>query len=160
MIYIDPLTTVDFHVDAKGNGLIEDQLRRSLSYFARFLLDYKIPEEVRGGPRFGVKEYIHPSLELVTLHQSYEHGLQELMEEFAENHYIDHKEPFWGTATTILDLLAEMFDRKLLEGVNQISLPKRLLTLSEKGCGWIKPKYKGKKRGYEISHPYPEEVKS
>jgi len=158
MLYIDPNATVEFPVDEKtGRGVIMELLRRALPYFARFLYDYKIPEEVRGGPRFGVKEYIHPALENATSHQSYEHGLQEILEEFAENHYLSKTTPYWGTSTQILQELADMFDRKLLESLNQITLPKRLNLLIDKGCSWIQVKVKNKRRGYEISHPRPEE---
>jgi len=44
-------------------------------------------------------------------------------------------------------------NNKMLEGLNHITLPKRLNTLHEKGVDWIKPCCQGKRRGFKIYNP-------
>ena len=41
----------------------EERIGRELPFFARWLLDWKAPEYVKAGARFGVVSYHHPSLE-------------------------------------------------------------------------------------------------
>ena len=81
-----------------------ERISEELPSFARWLLDYRIPEHCRGGARFGVRSYHDPSL-LETARQSGQTaGFIELLERFFSSR--PATAPDWtGSAT---DLLAEM----------------------------------------------------
>ena len=78
----------------------EKLIAKELPYFARYILDYEIPAELRE-QRFGVKPYHEPSLVSTAQHSSRTAGFNELLDDWT-NTYFNVLSPvaeFWkGTA--------------------------------------------------------------
>jgi len=85
--------------------------------------------------------------------------LQEIMEEFAVDYYNDKNsdpgKPYWGTSTQLLQELSELYSEapKVMEGLNHITLPKRITTLIERGCDWLEVEYRKSRRGFIVRKP-------
>jgi hypothetical protein len=83
-----------------------DRIRAELPAFARWLLDYQIPEHCRGDVRFGVKCYHHAALIETARQSGRTAGFIELLERFLRSRFAHPYRGDWtGTAT---DMLAEM----------------------------------------------------
>ena len=82
-----------------------------------------------------------------------------LMEEFAVDYYNDKNsdpgKPYWGTSTQLLQELSELYSEapKVMEGLNHITLPKRITTLIERGCDWLEVEYRKSRRGFIVRKP-------
>ena len=139
-----------------GRGIIEDIFRKDLPFFCRGCYDLiakGVPKELDGGPRFGVKSYIHPTLKKEADFQSTEHSVKELLAIWKSNYFADHPsdEFYSGTGTHLLELLLSTFDTpKVLDGLNGSSLPQKLVTLHRKGCEWIEVVTDGEDRLFKI----------
>lgn len=94
---------VEFHEQAEMVNI----LAAEAPYFARKLLDFKIPEYCRDKARFGVKPYWDPSLLRAAEHSSSTGGFLEILESWKESYFKDSPEVFWeGTAFQLHNLLA------------------------------------------------------
>jgi hypothetical protein len=83
-----------------------DHIRAELPAFARWLLDYEIPEHCKGDVRFGVKCYHHAALIETARQSGRTAGFIELLERFLRFRFSYPYQGDWsGTAT---DMLAEM----------------------------------------------------
>lgn len=160
MLKIPEDAKVDFPIDPKTKrGIIMELLAKERPFFARYLHDLELPDRFLGDPRFGIKEYVDPELEIESTNQSLEHGLQEIMEEFAVDYYNDKNsdpgKPYWGTSTQLLQELSELYSEapKVMEGLNHITLPKRITTLIERGCDWLEVEYRKSRRGFIVRKP-------
>ena len=66
------------------NQKLEAQIKDELPYFAKFLLDWKIPEGVEDVGRFGVQSYIDPTIADAAYDNSSRSTISELVEFFAK----------------------------------------------------------------------------
>lgn len=83
-----------------------DRIREELPAFARFLLDWPIPDHCKGDVRFGVKCYHHAELIETARQSSRTAGFIELLERFLRSLFSDSNISEWNGSAT--DLLAEM----------------------------------------------------
>lgn len=68
---------------------IEKILERELPWLARWLLDYKIPDELKGPNRFGVKSYADPALVETSRQSSPTAGFSQILELWKDIHFKD-----------------------------------------------------------------------
>ena len=82
-------------------------LRDELPHFARFLLEYQIPEHCRGSSRFGVRHYHEQSLLATAEHSSTAASFHEIVEDWRETYFAENPTlPYWsGTSYQFLKKL-------------------------------------------------------
>jgi hypothetical protein len=82
---------------------------KELPYFARFVNDWEIPEELKGNARFGVKPFIDESVERLIINSSTTAGLAEVINEFATEYFLANpKETEWiGTVVKLCRQLGQ-----------------------------------------------------
>lgn len=86
---------------------MERILATEAPYFARKLLNFKIPESCKDKARFGIKPYYDPSLLRAAEHSSSTGGFLEILESWKESYFKGSSEAFWeGTASQLHNLLA------------------------------------------------------
>ena len=101
-----------------------DRIRAELPYFARYLVDYEIPEQCRGDARFGVKCYHHPDL-IETAQQSSRTGVfLELLEMFKTSVFSDASREEWVGSST--QLLSDMLNDEATKHVAAKYSPEQL----------------------------------
>tara|TARA_R100000152_G_C6782121_1_gene218522 strand:+ start:6401 stop:8497 length:2097 start_codon:yes stop_codon:yes gene_type:complete len=119
---------------------IKDKIKEELPAFARWLLDYDIPQEQRE-LRFGVKAYINPHLENLAIADSRYSHIAELMNIYRAT----LKDGVWeGTTSELLQVLsADEKRRVLLKDLNPRKLGWGLNHIFSKGTDWLtKPKHR------------------
>jgi hypothetical protein len=77
-------------VEFPVRGQLLAMLDRELPHFARFLLDYQIPEECLGTSRFGVKAYHEPMLLQTADQSSRSAGFAEIVSDWATTYFEDN----------------------------------------------------------------------
>lgn len=112
---------------------------RELPYFARYLMDLKIPDHLQGSSRFGVKSYINVELEDYLLNNSAHAYVWEIIEIFKESYFTSHGAQEWrGTATEFIKELGEYPGANhFLKGVDSIRLGRSLNHYLSKGVPWL-----------------------
>jgi hypothetical protein len=127
--------TVDFPAPAE----LEAILQRELPFFARFLLDYQIPEQCKGDARFGVKAYHEASLVQTAEQSSLTAEFSEILEEW-KNWFFDIEEnkekKFWeGTAYQLKKSISfDPQDATALRGYGRGGVGRALASLKNKGA--------------------------
>lgn len=147
----------EFPVDPKtGYNMMEMLVKKELPYFLRFLYDYEPDPEVMGDSRFGVKSYIHPELAEASAVQSFEVSLEEMLDDFRVDYFRDRSKETEAhfTSTQLLNLLCDMFQHKMLEGLTPTTFPKRVNTLISRGNDWIEARVRKGKRGFVVKNPH------
>jgi len=117
-----------------------EKVESELPYFARYLKDYVIPEDMRE-VRFGVKAYVNSSLEAMAMADSRYSHITELLTLFRQTLHND----FWeGTCSDLLVVLnANENNRVLLKDVNPRKLGWGLNYIFSKGLNWLsKPRHR------------------
>ncbi len=114
---------------------IERILKRELPYFARFLLDYQIPEQCVGTARYGVKEYHEPTLLREAAHSSATNAFWELLSDWHTEWFKNHpKESHWkGTTFQLARLLMADEATRSAAKVNGDIVGRKLAGLKAKG---------------------------
>lgn len=87
-----------------GFKQLDEILAKELPYYARWLLDWKIPSHlISKDRRFGVVPYHHPDLVRAAVHQGPSHALAEFLSSTMDMYRAAHPEKqFWvGTATEL-----------------------------------------------------------
>lgn len=118
-----------------GAREIEDILRRELPYFARYLLDYRIPEQCVGAARFGVREYHEPSLMREAEFSSSTNGFLEVLTDWHHEWFQTHpKEQQWqGSCFQLVRLLQGDEATRAAIRLNQDIVARKLAGLKAKG---------------------------
>jgi hypothetical protein len=82
-----------------------DIIAEELPYFARYVNDWVIPDDLKGDARYGVREFIDASIEQRMLHASPAAGLSEVLNRFAWNYFSANPEDLiWIGSATALSL--------------------------------------------------------
>jgi len=89
------------------NEEIESVLEREVPHFARWLLDWEPPAEVRQGGRMGVKSYFDRGILLHSRQQHYAWNFQEILDMWTDSQEADGTvfEPLRATPVKLLSLL-------------------------------------------------------
>ncbi len=92
---------------------MEKIMARELPYFARYLLDYAIPEVCKANSRFGLKEFHDKTLVRIAEQSGYLSGFQQVLHAWRKLYFECHSEPYFeGTSLalqlSILQLCPEM----------------------------------------------------
>lgn len=98
------MRTTKTPIEFPSSREIEEILKRELPYYARWLLDFEIPERLRGSSRYGVKSYHEESLLKEAEYSSRTSSFYEVLSDWHKMWFSDHpKERFWeGTAFQLL----------------------------------------------------------
>ena len=117
-----------------SNKEVEAQIDRELPYFARYLLDYEVPERCKGSSRFGVAPYHEASLVRVAQLTSGLNSFLEILEDWRAEYFAEHSEPWVGTAHQFLvELHRDAAKSTVLRGLNIQRVMMQLSALRRKG---------------------------
>ena len=116
----------------------KEQIEKELPHFAQFLLDYELPKASKS-VRFGVKEYMSPTLDdLASVDSRYSY-MQELLTIFRSKHCLDDGEEWEGTCSELIMLLNKIDGANvLLRDVSARKMGWALSHLVSKGVDGIK----------------------
>ena len=118
------------------NQQLEAQIRNELPYFAKFLLDWKIPEGVEDVGRFGVQSFIDPTIADAAYDNSSRSTISELVEFFAKRcrEVNPDMERWCGTLTEFQVLVHELNNGRDVGSSRNLEFCRRgMITLEEAG---------------------------
>lgn len=112
--------------------------RKELPAFGAFLYHYEMPEQCKGGSRYGVKGYLHPELYSEAVSSGTCGTFQDLFSTFLHNHFGGRKSDVLdlnGTALEIYNLMAlDIGTKEMMQGfVSARNIGTRLGQLLAKG---------------------------
>ena len=81
-----------------SNREVEATIDREMPFFARYLVDYQVPEHCKGSSRFGVVSYHEKSLVRTAQLTSRLNSFHEILEDWKSDYFAEHREPWCGTA--------------------------------------------------------------
>jgi len=132
---------------------VEDVLDKELPSFARFLYDFQVPPNLAGNSRFGIASFIDPVIDDGAKLNAVENSLVELIEIWRESYFTVNasKAEWFGNTTELLREITQEFadEKKILEGVNTVTLGKRMKTICAKHS-WCSTIKRNGSRGYLI----------
>jgi hypothetical protein len=126
------------NIDPRSNWY--KKMMPELAYFAQYLADYKIPDELRGEKRFGVKPFHHPELLKSAAEAGPAAEIEDLLQEWREYYFtnssLEPKDNEWkgGAAAMMKSLKDGNFDfrggnRSLGRGMSRLA--------AQETCNWI-----------------------
>ena len=118
------------------NQKLEAQIKDELPYFAKFLLDWKIPEGVEDVGRFGVQSFIDPTIADAAYDNSSRSTISELVEFFAKRcrEINPDMERWCGTLTEFQVLVHELNNGRDVGSSRNLEFCRRgMITLEEAG---------------------------
>lgn len=130
-------------------------LDKELPHFARFLLEYQIPEHCRGSARFGVKAYHERSLLETAEQSSRTAGFHEIVDDWASTYFAEKKDSFWeGTSWQFVKQLhqGDITISGALRGLTADSVSRQLMSLKSKGFD-IEARSERGRRVWKIHRP-------
>lgn len=80
-------------------------IERELPYFCRWLLEWQVPEHIKGGTRFGVKRYLHKQLYYVAKQSGSSNAFYEILMIFLKDKCDSYKNFWEGSAANLLSEL-------------------------------------------------------
>ena len=112
-----------------------ERIRAELPFFARFLLDYQIPDHCRGDARFGVKCYHHAELIETAQQSSKTAAFIELLEIFKRSYFSSDTILEWsGSATQLLsEMLTDETTKNIAVKYTPDQIGRRLSQLKAQG---------------------------
>lgn len=148
-------SAVDFPPD------VEEIIRAELPCFCRFIYDFGIPRECRGGNRFGTIDYIDPLLRSEAEYSSATYAIVELLNEWRESYFTAHpdKSEWFGSITKLITELSAEFGEtpQCMSGITPNTLAKQLITAMTRH-GWIKRTKRKGTQGFTIFKQRDEEI--
>jgi hypothetical protein len=129
--------TADETVEFPEQSELESILQRELPFFARFLLDYKIPEHCKGKSRFGIKPYHEASLFQTAQQSSPAAGFLEILDDWKARYFTgnDSQREYWeGNAYQLHKEICGHLDARDAMRTYSVNLVRRALaTLKNQG---------------------------
>ena len=127
---------VDFGTRQENQAVCE----KELPYFARYLLDLKVPAKLLGSNRFGIQSFINSTVEEFALNNGGHAYFLELLDIFVDNHFSGLGNEEWvGTATGLMKELATLDGASsFLKGVDAQRIGRSLSHYHQKGVDWLK----------------------
>lgn len=116
---------------------MEEMLARELPFFARYLLDFQIPPEILSAdPRFGIRNYLEPSLVNTANQSSISGTFGEILEEFTRAHFTErepHADKWEGTALQLhKSILLDATICEAMKPFNVQSVGRMMISLAAK----------------------------
>ncbi len=147
-------------VDFPSRQQLTAILDRELPHFARFLLNYQIPENCRGPARFGVKAY-HEATLLETAEQSSSSAVfKEVVDDWAKDYFREKADQlFWeGTSLQFLKKLhqGDLAISSAIRGLTLETVPRHFMSLKVKG--FVGARSEGAVRLWRINNPQKRKV--
>lgn len=123
------------------NDVLEATIERELPFFAKFLLDYVPPKEVRDVGRFGVVSYIDPSIADAAYDNSHRSAIAELVEFFVKRcRDVNSSLDTWrGTLTEFQVTLHDFNNGRSVGMSNNLEFVRRGMSTLEE-AGKVNPK--------------------
>ena len=118
------------------NKQLEAKIKEELPYFAKFLLDWKIPEGVEDVGRFGVQSYIDPIIADAAYDNSSRSTISELVEFFVKRHreIFPDIDKWTGTLTEFQVAVHELNNGRDVGSSRNLEFCRRgMITLEEAG---------------------------
>lgn len=113
---------------------IEKLLQRELPYFARYLLDYVVPEDCVGASRYGIMSYHEKSLMRTAHYSSRSYAFAEMIDDWRTEYFEDHKEDWKGTSYQLLHQMSKDPARaSTLRGITAPQIAQQLANLKNRG---------------------------
>lgn len=119
-----------------SNSVLEATIAQELPYFAKFLIDWKIPKAIEGSGRFGVAGYIDPSIAEAAYDNSHRSAIAELVEFFAKRcrEAYEGQTEWKGTLTEFQVVLHDLNSGRSVGMSNNLEFVRRgMSTLEEAG---------------------------
>ena len=119
---------------------VEEIITQELPWFASWLLDYKIPEELVGDARFGIKATADPVLVESSRLNSVTAGFEELLGIWRKEYFYDNpSKDYWeGSATELfLSLVTDAARSAAIRSLTSERLGRHLSALVNKGLTWV-----------------------
>lgn len=138
------------------NKVLEGIIVNELPFFADFLRDWEVPEDVVEQSRMGVKSYFDHTILSVARHQNPAHNLLELLQQWMKmGAYWNDDKPVWsGTATELLcEMRACAPITDLCDEWKVATVAKRLTDLAKTGVSGVNH-VEGSDRGFEIQRTH------
>lgn len=113
---------------------VERSLRQELPAFARFLLDYQVPDHCRGGSRYGITSYHEPSLIRTANHSSRTFAFAELIDDWRREYFEENTNDWMGSAYQLLYLMNKDPARAAtMRSLNNAQMSSQLAALKNRG---------------------------
>ena len=115
------------------NSEVEEIISRELPHFAKWLIDWEVPKEIKGASRFGVASYIDKTIESAAYDNSSRSTVAELVEFFVKRAREYFTNPIWrGTLTEFQGSILEFNGgRNIGVSGSMEFVRRRFLTLEE-----------------------------
>lgn len=128
-------------------------IMRELPFFARYILDYEIPDHAKGSVRFGVKAYHEASLVNISLSSSVSAMTKELLSLWAENFFKDLTIQNWeGTASELVQAMANDASlTHLMKGVTASSMSRALVKMQNQLNSEITAEFEAGSRKFKLT---------
>jgi len=102
--------------DFPDNNTLEEQIAKELPFFANWLGEWKCPEELKGGSRYGVEAWFHPHLRDAARDNSPTQAIMETLDLFAKLHREHHGLVWSGTAAELMGAMGNYTEIKARGG--------------------------------------------
>jgi hypothetical protein len=132
-------------------------VKDELPFFARWLLDFQIPDDLIGSSRYGVKAYHEQSILRSAEQSSDTAGTSEIIEDWRQTWFGEHRsETSWtGSALHLLKSMHndELLSQAALRNLNAQQLGQRMAALKAKGVPWLSSVGESEGRRWTIKRP-------
>ena len=119
-----------------SNAVLEKTIREELPHFARWLLDWEVPKELKGDARFGIASYIDAQIASAAYDNSSRSTVAELVEFFVKRAREHYTEPSWRGTLTEFQGCIHLFNNGRNIGVSgSMEFVRRGFLVLEETCG-------------------------
>lgn len=92
------------------NNVVEDTVERELPHFCRYILDWKVPQDIEVYSRFGIESYIDEAIASAAYDNSSRSSIAELVEFFAVHHRNANNDTEWSGTITQFQVLVQEYN--------------------------------------------------
>lgn len=133
---------------------IEALIRDELPYFARYIYDFVMPQDVKGEARYGVHEYIHPRIEELANARE-DTPIVEMMDLFRQHYFQPGSvQTYCGTASQLISACPPGMNA-VTKDWNAVKLGRALTRLHGKGTyDWLSCEIGDKTQKWVVRSPH------
>jgi hypothetical protein len=145
------------HIKFPGEDEVKEILGRELPAFARYLLDYQIPEHCKGDSRFGVRHYHEPTLVKAAEQSDTTSAFAQILHDWITIYFgsSDPSETYWEGSAFQLHKMLHMYSeaQAAMRAYNVNAVARNLAKLKNKGTFKIESIDGGDIRRWRIYRP-------